>query len=198
MKTYKINEWFYSLQGEGIRAGEPSLFLRFSNCNLQCSKAVEGFDCDTEFNSGERFNLDQIVANLKALSSNCKWIVLTGGEPSLQVDDELIDRLHSEGFKLAIESNGTREMSSKIDWICVSPKTPEDTLKQLTAHEVKYVRAKGSELPKTKVVAEHYLISPAFEGTTLPTENLEWCIELCKKNPPWRLSVQQHKGWKIR
>lgn len=198
LKTYKINEWFYSLQGEGVRAGEPSIFLRFSNCNLKCAKATEGFDCDTEFDSGERWSLDQIVQNLKSLSSACRWVVLTGGEPSLQVDDELIDRLHAEGYKLAIESNGTRELSSKLDWICVSPKTPDATIKQRTADEVKFVLAAGMQIPCTSIQAKNYLLSPAFEGTHLPPENLEWCIELCKKNPKWRLSVQQHKQWRVR
>jgi organic radical activating enzyme len=198
MKTYKINEFFYSLQGEGVRAGEPSLFLRFSNCNLKCAKQTEGFDCDTEFDTGERWTLDQIVENLKTLSSNCKWVVLTGGEPSLQLDDEIIDRLHLEGYKLAIESNGTRELSPKLDWICVSPKSAPENLRQRTADELKYVLAEGMPLPRTIIKAKHYLISPAFEKNCLPPENLQWCIEMTKKNPPWRLSVQQHKGWQVR
>lgn len=198
MKTYKINEWFYSLQGEGIRAGEPSIFLRFSNCNMKCSKAVEGFDCDTEFDSGERWTLDQIVKNLRELSKDCQWVVLTGGEPSLQVDDEFIDRLHANGFKLAIESNGTKTLSSKLDWICISPKSSEASIEQRTANEVKYVLSAGMPLPTPTIYADRYLLSPAFEGTNLPPENLNWCIELCKKNPTWRLSVQQHKGWGVR
>lgn len=198
MKTYRINEWFYSLQGEGVRAGTPNIFLRFSGCNLTCSKEVEGFDCDTEFVSGHSWTLEEMILNLKESSPQADWIILTGGEPSLQIDDELIDRLHSSGYKIAIETNGTREISSKIDWITVSPKTAEHTIKQRTAHEVKYVRSYGMGIPKTVVEAEHYLISPAAEGNQIPLKNIEWCIKLVKENPLWRLSLQQHKLLGIR
>ena len=198
MKKYRINEWFYSLQGEGMRAGTPNVFLRFSKCNLRCTKEKEGFDCDTEFVSGEEWTLDQIVKNLKELSPSCTWVILTGGEPTLQVDDELIDRLHQEGYKLAIESNGTNPISEKIDWITISPKTAEHTIKQRIAHEVKYVRSFGQGIPETSVEAKNYLISPAFEGDHLPPKNLEWCIQLVKKNPQWRLSFQVHKFLGVR
>lgn len=197
-KTYRINEWFYSLQGEGVRAGTPNLFLRFSGCNLLCSKDVEGFDCDTEFVSGRNMSADDIVTELRTLSKDATWVICTGGEPSLQLDDTLIDRLHEAGLKIAIETNGTRAISEKIDWITVSPKVAEHAIKQTKAHEVKYVRSYGMGIPKTCVKAEHYLISPAFEGEHLPPNNLEWCIRLCKENPPWRLSLQQHKAWNIR
>ncbi len=197
MKTYFINEWFLSLQGEGVRAGTPNIFLRFGNCNLRCSTKREGFDCDTEFTSGRRWTLDEIMTHLKELGS-CPWIILTGGEPALQVDDELIDRLRNEGYKLAIETNGTQNISQKIDWITVSPKVAEHALKQRTAHEVKYVRSYGMGIPQTVVEAQHYLISPAFEGNILPTRNLEWCMQLVKENPRWRLSIQMHKFWGIR
>jgi organic radical activating enzyme len=198
MKTYKINEIFYSLQGEGVRAGTPNLFLRFSSCNLKCNKNENGFDCDTEFESGSRLTLNEIIVQLKETNPLCKWIILTGGEPALQIDDELLDRLHHEGYQIAIESNGTKELSSKIDWICISPKTAEHTLEQLKAHEVKYVRSHGMAIPQTRLEAEHYLISPAFEADGLPPKNLQWCIDLCRKNPPWRLSLQQHKLWGVR
>jgi organic radical activating enzyme len=197
-KTYLINEWFYSLQGEGVRAGTANLFLRFSACNLQCSKETEGFDCDTEFTSGKKFTASEILGHLQALKAETDWIVLTGGEPSLQLDDDLIDRLRAEGYKLAIETNGTNLISPKIDWITVSPKSAEHTLKQKIAHEVKYVRAHGMQIPKTSIEAQHYLISPAFEGDRLPRENLEWCIQLVKENPRWRLSLQTHKFLQIR
>ncbi len=197
-KTYKINEFFYSLQGEGVRAGTPNLFLRFSGCNLACSKDVEGFDCDTEFTSGERQNSDQILKSLKELSPQAEWVILTGGEPSLQVDEQLIHTLKSAGYKLAIETNGLREVSAEIDWICVSPKTAEHTIRQRRAHELKYVRAYGQGIPVPVVEADHYLISPAFEGEFVPGKTLEWCIDLVKKNPRWRLSLQTHKIMKIR
>ena len=109
MKTYAVNEIFYSLQGEGVRAGEPSLFLRFAGCNLTCKVETHGFDCDTEFVSSRKLTADEIVNELRALTPRCKWVILTGGEPGLQVDRELIDRLHDEGFQLAIETNGSIE-----------------------------------------------------------------------------------------
>jgi 7-carboxy-7-deazaguanine synthase len=197
-KPYIVNEIFYSLQGEGVRAGTPSLFLRFSRCNLECRSETHGFDCDTEFESGRPLSREEIAAELRRLSATCEWVILTGGEPALQVDRELIDYLHGEGFRLAIETNGSRELPAGIDWITVSPKVAEHALRQRTAHEVKYVRGYGQGLPRTVVAAEHYLISPAFDGEEVAPRTLEWCIRLVQDNPPWRLSVQQHKLWRIR
>lgn len=198
MKNYRINEIFYSLQGEGIRAGTPNFFIRFSECNLRCSKEREGFDCDTEFQSGLDWKLEEILKELKILNRTCQSIIFTGGEPSLQLDDEMIDFFKAHGFYLAIESNGLRELSSKLDWICISPKTAEHTLKQKFAHELKYVRAYGQGLPQPEIEAENYLISPAFDAGDLSERTLKWCIQLCEQNPPWRLSVQQHKIWNVR
>jgi len=195
MKTYKINEIFYSLQGEGLRAGTANLFLRFSGCNLHCHQAEDGFDCDTEFTSGQHWTPDEILLQLRETNPHCRWIILTGGEPTLQADNALIDRLHQEGYKLAIETNGSKEVNPKIDWITVSPKVAEHAICQKNANEVKYVRSYGMGIPKTVVEAEHYLISPAFEGDDLPKRNLDWCIQLVEQNPPWRLSLQQHKFW---
>ncbi|HSS76173.1 MAG TPA: 7-carboxy-7-deazaguanine synthase QueE, partial [Thermoanaerobaculia bacterium] len=131
-------------------------------------------------------------------NATCCWVILTGGEPALQVDSELIDILHAEGYRLAIETNGSVELPSGIDWITVSPKVAEHAIRQRRAHEVKYVRGYGQAIPKTVVEAEHYLISPAFDGAELDRRTLDWCIRLCRDNPPWRLSVQQHKQWSVR
>ena len=198
MERYLVNEIFYSLQGEGVRAGTPNLFLRLSRCNLECKVETHGFDCDTEFESGRWMPIDEILAEFRALSESCGWVILTGGEPALQADRELIDRLHAAGYKLAIETNGSFPLPEGIDWITVSPKVAEHAIRQRTAHEVKYVRGYGQAIPKTVVEAEHYLISPAFEGADIDPRTLDWCIRLCKENPPWRLSVQQHKLWKVR
>jgi organic radical activating enzyme len=195
---YLVNEIFYSLQGEGVRAGTPNLFLRLSRCNLACKVETHGFDCDTEFESGRRLTIPEIVAEFRQLSEACDWVILTGGEPALQVDPELIDALHAAGYKLAIETNGSVELPPGIDWITVSPKVAEHAVRQRTAHEVKYVRGYGQAIPKTVVQAEHYLISPAFDGPEVDSRTMDWCIRLCKENPPWRLSVQQHKLWKVR
>lgn len=198
MERYLVNEIFYSLQGEGVRAGTPNLFLRLSKCNLTCLKETHGFDCDTEFESGRWMTIGEILPELRQLSETCDWVILTGGEPALQVDRELIDALHEAGYKLAIETNGSIELPPGIDWITVSPKVAEHAIRQRTAHEVKYVRGYGQGIPKTVVQAEHYLISPAFDGDRLDPRTLDWCIRLAKDNPPWRLSVQQHKTWQVR
>lgn len=198
MERYVVNEIFYSLQGEGVRAGTPNLFLRFSRCNLTCAVETHGFDCDTEFASGRRMTVAEILEELAAAAESCRWVVLTGGEPALQVDAELIEALHGAGYRLAIETNGSVELPEGIDWITVSPKVAEHAVRQRRADEVKYVRGHGQAIPKTVVEAEHYLISPAFDGDELDPRALAWCIRLVRENPPWRLSVQQHKLWRVR
>lgn len=195
---YTINEIFYSLQGEGVRAGTPNLFLRFTGCNQTCRKETHGFDCDTEFTSGRRMSLDEILAEFRHLVPASPWVILTGGEPALQLDTHLIDALHAAGYQLAIETNGSIELPPGLDWITVSPKVAEHAIRQRTAHEVKYVRAYGQAIPRTVVQADHKLISPAFSGNELDPRTLEWCIRLVKENPDWRLSVQMHKTWRIR
>ncbi len=197
-KSYVINEIFYSLQGEGIRAGTANLFLRFTGCNQTCRKETHGFDCDTEFATGRPMTLEEIVAELRQSGPGCEWVVLTGGEPALQVDRELIDGLRAAGYKLAIETNGSIELPPGLDWITVSPKVAEHAIRQRFAHEVKYVRGYGQAIPKTVVQAEYKLISPAFDGNELDRRTLEWCIRLVKENPDWRLSIQMHKVWGIR
>jgi 7-carboxy-7-deazaguanine synthase len=233
---YVVNEVFYALQGEGVRAGVPHVFVRFTACNLRCAKLAGekspgGFDCDTEFESGRGISVDELLGWIKrchARGSGSQdvrgaWIVLTGGEPALQLDADLCQRLHDAGFMLAIETNGSIELprrrvdtamdgtttederpladrlaSFHIDWITVSPKVAEHAIRQRVAHEVKYVRAYGQAIPKTVVEAMHHVISPAFDGDFLDPETLDWCKDLVKQNPRWRLSVQQHKGWRER
>ena len=212
MKTYRVNEVFYSLQGEGVRAGDPSVFVRFTGCNLRCDVepgplSPGGFACDTEFTSGRSIELEELLAWIQRESKQCKWLVLTGGEPGLQIDQELCDYLHNFGYKLAVETNGTicfdqlRGLDVSypgIDWITLSPKVAEHAIKQKTATEIKYVRYWGQGIPKTEVKAQHYVISPAFSGNLVEKQTLEHCIKLCKDNPPWRLSVQMHKLWQVR
>lgn len=193
MKTYRINEIFYSLQGEGIRQGTPNVFIRFSGCNLKCAEddPHSGFNCDTEFVSGVPMTIDDICAQVGDL---CPSVILTGGEPALQVDQELIDELHRRDFYIAIETNGTQTLPDGIDWICVSPKSAEHTLKIELCDELKYVRHKGQGIPKPSITADHYLISPAFKSDgSVSRDDLEYCIALVKLNPTWRLSVQLHK-----
>lgn len=243
-KTYQINEIFFSLQGEGVRAGTPNVFIRLSGCNLRCSGEMkEGVlqpVCDTEFISGRKCTLEEtalwagkqvgialgtldslrIVRDGLAESSFWEepWIVVTGGEPALQVDQEFCDFWHQRGVRLAIETNGTIELPYDtvpeyrpepqrryttgkkylLDWITVSPKTAEHTLKQLWANEVKYVRGYGQGIPKTSITAEHCLLSPHFEADQVHPETVRWCQKLCLEHPQWRLSTQLHKAWRMR
>ena len=196
---YVVNEIFYSLQGEGRKAGTPMVFVRFSDCNLRCSIANAGFDCDTEFMSGREMSAREILSECEALNPHKGWILFTGGEPGLQLDDALIEAVQEAGWLIAIESNGTVDLPAGIDWICVSPKSAEHTIRQRKAHEVKYVRRAGMAIPQTSVTAEHYLISPAFQpdGAVSPSD-LEWCVKLVKENPSWSLAVQYHKFLNIR
>ena len=202
-KAYVLVEIFYSLQGEGIRAGEPSFFVRFTGCNMRCEMekgpfSPGGFNCDTEFMSGRRWTVEEMHLFMQDLNKDCKWIVLTGGEPGLQVDEYLISSLHGLGYKLAIESNGTIPLPEGLDHITISPKSAEHTLKQLTATEVKYVRCAGQGIPKPAVKADYKMISPGFEAHEAVAKNMDWCIKLCKENPDWRLSLQLHNIWNVR
>lgn len=133
---YFVNEIFYSVQGEGRLAGTPMAFLRFGKCNLRCSIKNSGFNCDTEFESGRYISTEEILSELNNLNAPKGWLLVTGGEPALQVTQELVNTLKQNGWKIAIETNGTIKLPEGIDWICVSPKSAEHTIKQRTANEV--------------------------------------------------------------
>jgi organic radical activating enzyme len=219
-----INEIFYSLQGEGMRAGEASVFLRFSKCNMECrvepgEKSPGGFDCDTEFTSGRRLTLKEVEQWVldELAGAPATWIVLTGGEPALQLDREFCDHFHGLGFKLAVETNGSMVLPHHgdllgakpdslqwalscfdVDWITVSPKVAEHAIRQRWAHEVKYVRGHGQAIPQTRVDAMHKLLSPAFIGMDPDPRAVAWCTKLVKENPEWRMSAQMHKLWRER
>lgn len=197
---YRINEIFFSVQGEGRLAGTPMVFIRFSDCNLRCSVVNAGFDCDTEFLSGRERILEDILNEAESLNPRKGWILCTGGEPALQLDAGFVTATKRGGWRLAIETNGTIKLPDGLDWICVSPKTAEHTLRQRTAHEVKYVRQRGMAIPEPTIEASHYLISPAFRADgSVATEDLLWCLELVKAHPErWSLSMQLHKFLRIR
>ncbi len=203
-KKYRINETFYSLQGEGVRAGTPNVFVRFSGCNMACAKEASekspgGFDCDTEFESGVFRTASEILEQVRSLAPKCRAVIWTGGEPGLQLDADLIHLFKSQEYYQAIETNGSVQLPGGLDWVCVSPKVAEHALRLEQASEVKYVRNEGMGIPKPRIKADHYLISPAFgPDGNVPRGTLEWCTLLCKDNPPWRLSVQQHKLWRVR
>lgn len=181
------------MQGEGARAGEPSIFIRLAGCDLTC-----GF-CDTEFESGREMSNDEILNHLAQWP--CKWIVWTGGEPAMQINESVVGFFKAAGYKQAIETNGNHRVPGNLDWVTVSPKVAEHVLAKNFPNgvaELKYVRHNGQmACPQPKITAQFYFISPMFNGNQPDVENIKHCIKLCLKNPLWRLSLQQHKLWKI-
>ena len=211
---YRVNEIFYTLQGEGAHSGIPAVFIRFSGCNLRCPW------CDTEFTDFTPMTAEQIVAEALDLydipNERRKMIVLTGGEPSLQVDKPLIDALHAAGFYICIETNGTRPLPDGIDWITCSPKEqsfPRNpspvthnplALKQVNEVKVVFTGTYDPEIWRTCLQAEHWLLQPLrYTGEWLienvdsweddRNDNLDDTVRYILSHPFWRLSVQLHK-----
>ncbi len=211
---YKINEVFYTLQGEGAHSGIPAVFVRFSGCNLRCPW------CDTEFSDFTEMSADEIVREALSIydipNERRKMLVLTGGEPSLQVDTPLIDALHAAGFYICIETNGTHPLPDGIDWITCSPKIVESRkskvesqITTLALHKVDEVKVvfTGSydpEIWRNYLEATHWLLQPlrytgewllnncdAFEDDR--NDNLDDTVRYILSHPFWRLSVQLHK-----
>jgi len=199
VNKYRINEMFYSVQGEGVRMGTPNVFVRFSGCNMDCQRGHEepnaDFDCDTEFVSGRSMTGDEILKAAKSLTGgSIPGVIFTGGEPGLQLDTELVEAFKGAGAHTAIETNGTLDVGGfGLDWITMSPKVAEHAIRTKQVSEVKYVRNVGQGIPKPSVKADHKLISPAFRGQTLDKRAVEWCQQLVLENPTWRLSLQVHK-----
>lgn len=199
MKTYKINEIFYSVQGEGARAGSPNVFVRFAGCDLAC-----GF-CDTEFESGKPMTAQEIVTEALRLMphngpASCS-VILSGGEPTLQYDEELSLALRSMDIFTAIETNGNNPLKAPVDWVSCSPKVAEHVVAKnfpKGVDELRYVRHPGQSVPEPKVASKRFFLSPQFRGDRLDQESLAHCIALVKANPMWHLSVQQHKAWRVR
>lgn len=176
----RINEIFESLQGEGFHTGTPAVFVRFSGCNLACPF------CDTDHRAFTTMTDEQIAAAVAQFKP--ELVVLTGGEPGLQVSDRLIDLLHAEGRKVAIETNGTCPLPAGIDWVTVSPK--EGSAPVLTAaNEVKVVFQADTDVEKwrAQIAADHYFLQPCSCNNTAET------IAYIMAHPHWRLSVQTHK-----
>jgi 7-carboxy-7-deazaguanine synthase len=209
--TYAVKEIFYTLQGEGLRAGRPAVFCRFAGCNLWTGReedrerAVCRF-CDTDFvgtdgTLGGKFaqaaDLAARIAAQWPQGREHRYVVLTGGEPLLQVDTELVDALHREAFEIAVETNGTLPAPEGLDWICVSPKAGADWV-QRRGHELKLVYPQPALMPDTvgALDFEHYLLQPMDGPQRLA--NTRDAIAYCQANPHWRLSVQTHKMLEIR
>ena len=193
----RVNEIFYSIQGEGAQTGQPAIFVRFSGCNLDCHF------CDTDHQPYRELTEDKIVREIAAYPANL--VVVTGGEPTLQLTETLVDKIHSLGKRVAIETNGTRSVPCNVDWVTVSPKSAfvgevgKPILER--ADEVKIV-FDGKTLyadPTFGIVASHYFIQPCDTGDEVRNrEIISECVEFIKENPKWRLSLQIHKIINIR
>lgn len=196
MKEYCINEIFYSLQGEGRWAGTPAIFIRFSGCNLHCSF------CDTNFTQSQNLTIDAILTQVKEYGDACRFIVFTGGEPSLQLDEALIERLHREGYYIAVETNGTRRLPANIDWITCSPKAAfvnNGTPVLSRASEVKVVFDSIHQIDDYGIIADEYYIQPCDTGNIEQNKEIILkAIAFVKANPQWKLSLQQQKILSIR
>jgi 7-carboxy-7-deazaguanine synthase len=203
---YQVKEIFYTLQGEGANAGTPAVFCRFAGCNLWSGREEDRATaqcrfCDTDFvgtdgvGGGKFANADALARACRAVvtaSHGPAMVVLTGGEPMLQVDQDLIDALHARGFSIAIETNGTLAVPEDIDWVCVSPKAGQPLVQQW-GDELKLVYPQAGVDPAQylDLEFEHRFLQP-MDGPARAI-NTEAAIAYCKANPPWRLSVQTHK-----
>jgi len=210
--SYQVKEIFYTLQGEGSNAGRPAVFCRFAGCNLWSGReqdrasAVCQF-CDTDFvgtngSLGGKFDsahalAERIAGQWPSADAAHRFVVMTGGEPLLQVDAPLIDALHGQGFQIAVETNGTIAAPDGIDWICVSPKAGSNWI-QRRGHELKLVWPQpGISLAECEAADfKHYFLQPM--DNLARTANTQACIAQCLQNPTWRLSLQTHKITGIR
>lgn len=211
--SYSVKEIFYTLQGEGAQAGMPAVFCRFAGCNLWSGRerdresAVCRF-CDTDFvgtdgTLGGKFAsagslADAIAAQWPAEDAEHRLVVLTGGEPLLQVDPALVAALHARRFRIAVESNGTIAAPEGIDWLCISPKAGAPWV-QRSGQELKVVWPQpGLALDALEAQGQfaHRFLQP-MDGPA-QAENTALCIDTCMQRPGWRLSLQTHKLTGIR
>lgn len=210
---YAVKEAFYTLQGEGAQAGRPAVFCRFSGCNLwngletSRSNAVCSF-CDTDFigtdgqNGGKFHNAEQLVEHLNTLwrgQKQDRFVVLTGGEPALQVDQALVNELHTQGYYIAIETNGSKALPDGIDWVCLSPKGASNVVLR-QCNELKLVYPQADAMPERfdNIEAEVRFLSPLnpfAQSNIHPASNThtQAAIDYCLAHSKWRLTLQTHK-----
>ena len=195
---YKVNEIFYSLQGEGFHAGTPAVFVRFSGCNLKCAF------CDTQHQTGQMMSAQEIVDEVNQYSE-APLLVLTGGEPSLFIDEAFVAELKQKiGKRIAIETNGTRPLPNNLDWVTFSPKTAfegGDSEPCVLTHcdELKVVYL-GQDLAQYEYIkAKYRFLQPCFvDNEEQRKANMQACVEAVMQNPGWRLSLQIHRVLNIR
>lgn len=187
---YRINEIFYSLQGEGYHTGMPAVFVRFSGCNLRCPF------CDTEFADYREMDAEEIAEEVERLvpqGNALPLIVLTGGEPSQQADEALVARLHKTGMAVCMETNGTHALPQGIDWVTCSPKAGSHVVLE-EADELKIVLTDDCQPEQwaERIKARHLFLQPCS------CRNTEAVVEYILSHPQWRLSLQTHKYLNIR
>jgi len=204
--SYSVKECFLTLQGEGVQSGSRAVFLRFAGCNLWSGREQDRATarctfCDTDFvgtdgEGGGKFrNADELAAHVESLwggGSEQRLVVITGGEPMLQLDDALVDALHTRGFRVAVETNGTLPAVSGLDWICVSPKAGTEVV-QRQGNELKLVWPQEGVDPAEleRWSFDHFLVQPM--DCSERDEALDAAIRLAMDRPKWRLSLQAHK-----
>lgn len=211
--TYSVKEIFYTLQGEGANAGRPAVFCRFSGCNLWTglerdrSTAVCRF-CDTDFvgTDGTAGGKYQTAGQLAAMVKSCwpvgqenasPFVVCTGGEPGLQLDDALIAAFHEAGFSVAVETNGTVDLPMAVDWITVSPKA-RAPLRIRKGHEIKVIWPQaGIDLDELAGFDFKLRYLQPLDDANV-ADNTRQCVQVCLDKPGWRLSLQTHKLLGIR
>ena len=204
---YKIKSIFYTLQGEGFHSGRPAVFVRFAGCNLWSGyekdrkNAICEF-CDTDFvgtdgeNGGDYHDPEEIckIINMlwKGENRQNPFVVCTGGEPLLQMDEELIGKFRDNNYMIAIETNGTIAIPQEIDWVCVSPKMKAKLIVK-SGNELKLVYPQDQLNPQDllNMNFKHFFLQPKA-GPDLE-ENTKVCVQYCLKHPIWKLSLQTHK-----
>jgi 7-carboxy-7-deazaguanine synthase len=209
--SYAVKEIYYTLQGEGAQAGRAAVFCRFAGCNLWSGREQDRASaackfCDTDFvgtdgTLGARYgsadDLADAIASQWAGEHGYRYVVLTGGEPLLQVDADLIDALHARGFCIGLETNGTIAPPDGVDWICVSPKAGAE-LRILRGDELKLVYPQAGAMPAAfaDLAFERFSLQP-MDGPDIAA-NTERAVNYCMRHPQWRLSLQTHKTVGIR
>ena len=209
--SYAVKEIFYTLQGEGVHTGRAAVFCRFAGCNLWSGREQDRATatckfCDTDFvgtdgTLGGRYAsagelADTVAAQWTAANQN-RYVVLTGGEPLLQVDKPLIDALHARGFEIGIETNGTIDPPEGMDWVCVSPKAGSELVVR-RGNELKLIYPQAGASPEDfeGLAFERFSLQP-MDGPEV-TQNTARAVDYCLRHPKWRLSVQTHKTLGIR
>jgi len=204
--TYSVKECFLTLQGEGMQSGSRAVFLRFAGCNLWTGREQDREDaqcrfCDTDFvgtdgEGGGKFrSADGLAGHVEELwgeGQDERLVVITGGEPMLQLDEKLVDALHSRSFRVAVETNGTLPAVAGLDWICVSPKAGSEVV-QRKGDELKLVwpQAGIDPIELERWAFDHFLVQPM--DCDEREQALDAAIKLAMDRPKWRLTLQAHK-----